>query len=109
MHSNASGILLDPGSVAPGTRTPSPSLGPGYARQEVEGIGNKIKSVKKTMVRVGGCVPEWGDEKLSGISLRREANGEVRSLCGWCSRVLPGERDREADAKLRASKITTSV
>lgn len=110
MHSNASGSnsLLDPGSVASGTRTPSPSLGPGYARHEVEGIGNKIKSVKINMVRVGACVPEWGDEKLSGKSLLREVNGEVRSLCGWCSRVLPSKGDYEADEKLRASNTAAS-
>ncbi|KUI72901.1 hypothetical protein VM1G_08213 [Cytospora mali] len=112
MHSNASvgqSSLLDPGSVAPGMRTPSPALGPGYARHEVEGIGNKIKSVKINMTRVGACVPEWGDEKLSGTSLRREADGQVRSLCGWCSRVLPSQKDYETDEKLRASKATPSA
>ncbi|ROV91340.1 hypothetical protein VMCG_09686 [Cytospora schulzeri] len=93
MHSNA---------------TPSPALGPGYARHEVEGIGNKIKSVKINMVRVGGCVAEWGDEKLSGSSLGPEVNGEVRSLCGWCSRVLPSKRDYETDEKLRASEATAT-
>lgn len=109
MHSNASGgnNLLDPGTAtSPGTRTPSPALGPGYARHEVEGIGNKIKSVKINMVRVGGCVTEWGDEKLSGSSLGPEVSGQVRSLCGWCSRVLPSKMDYEADEKLRASKAT---
>ncbi|ROV99616.1 hypothetical protein VPNG_07734 [Cytospora leucostoma] len=109
IHSNASGSLLDPGPVAPGIRTPSPSLGPGYARQEVEGIGNKIKSVKKKMVRVGACVPEWGDEKMSGQGLRREVNGQVRSMCGWCSRVLPSKEDYETDAKLQASRNKTST
>lgn len=95
--------------MAPGIRTPSPSLGPGYARQEVEGIGNKIKSVKKKMVRVGACVPEWGDEKMSGQGLRREVNGQVRCMCGWCFRVLPSKEDYEADAKLQASGTSTSA
>ncbi|KAI3398405.1 hypothetical protein diail_9225 [Diaporthe ilicicola] len=105
LHSNASTPgLLDPGSALANTRTPSPSLGPGYARHEVEGIGNKIKSVKITMVRVGGGVREWEDEKTSGQSLRREMTGQTRSWCGWCSRVIPGKKDYEADEKLQASK-----
>lgn len=90
--------LLDPTSILGGSsRTPSPSVGPGYARHEVEGIGNKIKTVKVSMIRVGGCVPEWKDEKTSGESLRREICGEVRSWCGWCDRVQPGKLDYEVD------------
>ncbi|KAL2292183.1 hypothetical protein FJTKL_10821 [Diaporthe vaccinii] len=100
LHSNSSTPgLLDPGSTSANTRTPSPALGPGYARHEVEGIGNKIKSVKITMVRVGGGVPEWEDEKVSGQSLRREVNGQARSWCGWCSRVIPSKKDYEMDQK----------
>lgn len=105
LHSNASTPgLLDPGSASATTRTPSPAFGPGYARHEVEGIGNKIKSVKKTMVKVGGGVPDWGDEKASGQCLRREITGQTRSWCGWCSRVIPGKKDLEADEKLQGSK-----
>lgn len=88
------------------SRTPSPAVGPGYARHEVEGIGNKIKTVKVSMIRVGGCVPEWKDEKSLGQSLRREIEGEVRSWCGWCDRVIPGKLDREADEKHTASTPT---
>lgn len=51
------------------------------------------------MLRVGGCVPEWKDEKALGQSLRREIAGEVRSWCGWCDRVIPGKMDYEADEK----------
>ncbi|KAG8168596.1 hypothetical protein KVR01_001345 [Diaporthe batatas] len=103
LHSNSSTPgLLDP--TAANTRTPSPALGPGYARHEVEGIGNKIKSVKITMVRVGGGVPEWEDEKASGQSLRREATGHARSWCGWCSRVIPSKKDYQVDEKNQASK-----
>ncbi|KKY39607.1 hypothetical protein UCDDA912_g00387 [Diaporthe ampelina] len=105
IHSNSSTPgLLDPGSASANTRTPSPSLGPGYARHEVEGIGNKIKSVKITMVRVGGGVPEWEDEKASGQSLRREVNGQARSWCGWCSRVIPSKKDYEVGEKSQGSK-----
>lgn len=74
----------------------------------MEGIGNKIKSVKITMVRVGAGVPEWEDEKVSGQSLRREINKQTRSWCGWCSRVVPGQKDYEADKKLQVSKGETA-
>lgn len=86
--------LLDGGGG--GSRTPSPAVGPGYARHEVEGIGNKIKTVRVSMIRIGGCVPEWKDEKVTGQSLQREVSGEVRSWCGWCERPVPGRRDLEA-------------
>ncbi|KAF3760760.1 hypothetical protein M406DRAFT_48282 [Cryphonectria parasitica EP155] len=111
LHSSSPtpGSLLDP-SLALGTttsRTPSPAVGPGYARHEVEGIGNKIKTVKVSMVRVGGGVPEWKDEKASGQTLRREVSGEVRSWCGWCNRVIPGRKDFEAE-KARRDLITAT-
>lgn len=106
-HSNASnpvgGGLLDLGSGAGASRTPSPAVGPGYARHEVEGIGNKIKTVKVSMIRVGKGVPEWKDEKATGQSLRREISGEVRSWCGWCARVIPGEKDYATDGTQRPS------
>ncbi|KAJ4421481.1 hypothetical protein N0V82_003746 [Gnomoniopsis sp. IMI 355080] len=103
---STSGGLLD-SAVASGTsRTPSPAVGPGYARHEVEGIGNKIKTVRVSMIRVGGCVPEWKDEKSLNQSLRREVEGEVRSWCGWCDRVIPGKMDIEADEKQSTSTTT---
>ncbi|ORY65387.1 uncharacterized protein BCR38DRAFT_409090 [Pseudomassariella vexata] len=76
-------------------RTPSPQLGPGYTRQEIEGIGGVVKTVRVTMVRVGACVPEWEDEKNSGRILGREVSGQARSWCGWCWRVIPGKKDYE--------------
>lgn len=39
-------------------RTPSPQLGPGYERHEIEGIGGVVKKKLVRMVRVGACVPE---------------------------------------------------
>ncbi|KAF5662195.1 hypothetical protein FHETE_8085 [Fusarium heterosporum] len=75
-------------------RTPSPSLGPGYLRHEIEGIGGVVKRKRVRMVRVGRCVPEWDDERTSGSRvLSREVRGVRRSWCGWCNRVIPGEKD----------------
>ncbi|KAI8725439.1 hypothetical protein NCS52_00115000 [Fusarium sp. LHS14.1] len=75
-------------------RTPSPSLGPGYLRHEIEGIGGIVKRKRVRMVRVGHCVPEWEDERGSGSRvLGREVRGVRRSWCGWCWRVIPGEKD----------------
>jgi len=76
-------------------RTPSPALGPGYARHEIEGIGGVVKRKLLCMVRVGACVPEWEDEISKGVLLGREVDGRVRSWCGWCWRVIPSEKDRE--------------
>ncbi|OAA56900.1 hypothetical protein ISF_07416 [Cordyceps fumosorosea ARSEF 2679] len=95
-----SGTPPDPNSiealVAEYARTPSPplSLGPGYARHEIEGIGGVVKRKLVRMVRVGRCVPEWEEERASVARvLGREARGEARSWCGWCWRVVPGRRD----------------
>ncbi|UKZ48488.1 hypothetical protein TrVGV298_002713 [Trichoderma virens] len=81
-------------------RTPSPQLGPGYDRHEIEGIGGIVKRKLVRMVRVGACVPEWEDEKGSSSKiLSREVNGTVRSWCGWCWRVIPGDKDKQQVAK----------
>ncbi|PTB68517.1 hypothetical protein BBK36DRAFT_48798 [Trichoderma citrinoviride] len=81
-------------------RTPSPQLGPGYERHEIEGIGGIVKRKLVRMVRVGACVPEWEDEKGSNNKiLAREVNGAARSWCGWCWRVIPGEKDKKQVAK----------
>ncbi|KAM5352661.1 hypothetical protein ACJ41O_005383 [Fusarium nematophilum] len=75
-------------------RTPSPSLGPGYLRHEIEGIGGVVKRKRVRMVRVGHCVPEWDDERGTGSRvLGREVRGARRSWCGWCWRVIPSEKD----------------
>ncbi|KAK4066710.1 hypothetical protein Trihar35433_7137 [Trichoderma harzianum] len=81
-------------------RTPSPQLGPGYERHEIEGIGGIVKRKLVRMVRVGACVPEWEDEKNSSNKiLAREVNGAARSWCGWCWRVIPGDKDKRQCAK----------
>ncbi|KAL5321954.1 hypothetical protein ACEPPN_009919 [Leptodophora sp. 'Broadleaf-Isolate-01'] len=73
--------------------TGSGQMGPGYARHEIEGIGGVVKKKLVRMVRVGACVPEWGDEKDAGKFLVREQEGKARSWCGWCWRVVPGAKD----------------
>lgn len=74
-------------------RTPSPALGPGYARHEIEGIGGVVKRKRVKMVRVGACVHDWEDELARGAILEREITGRVRSWCGWCWRPIPSQRD----------------
>ena len=76
-----------------GTPGSSGQMGPGYARHEIEGIGGVVKKKLVRMVKVGACVPEWGDEKKMGKSLVREQDGRARSWCGWCWRVVPGVKD----------------
>ncbi|KAK0720787.1 hypothetical protein B0H67DRAFT_577323 [Lasiosphaeris hirsuta] len=83
------------GSPVLGRRTPSPQLGPGYERHEIEGIGGVMKKKKLRMVRIGACVPEWEDERVRGEIMGREVQGR-RSWCGWCWRVIPGKKDYEA-------------
>jgi hypothetical protein len=51
----------------------------------------KKKLVK--MVKVGACVPEYEDEKARNDIMGREICGKVRSWCGWCWRVIPGQSD----------------
>ena len=68
---------------------------PGYLRQEIEGIGGIVKRKVKKKVHVGATVWEFDDERESGKYLEREASGVQRSWCGWCSRVVLGERDRQ--------------
>lgn len=76
------------------SRTPSPQLGPGYARHEIEGIGGIVKRKLVRMVRVGACVPEFEDERGVGKkAMGREVNGARRSWCGWCWRVIPAQTE----------------
>jgi hypothetical protein len=70
-------------------------LSAGYLRQEVEGIGGVVKKKVKKRIRVGATVWEFDDERGSGKYLEREASGRERSWCGWCGRIVKGQRDRE--------------
>jgi len=76
-----------------GTPGSSGQMGPGYARHEIEGIGGVVKKKLVRMVKVGACVPEFGDEKEMMKFLVREQDGRARSWCGWCWRVIPGVKD----------------
>lgn len=66
---------------------------PGYFRQEIEGVGGKVKSKSRKLVKVGATVYEFKDERESGKYLSREGNGELRSWCSWCSRVCPSKQE----------------
>ncbi|OJD11765.1 hypothetical protein AJ78_07525 [Emergomyces pasteurianus Ep9510] len=69
---------------------------PGYLRQEIEGVGGVVKQKVKKRVRVGACVEEHEDEREAASYLKREYLGDVRSWCGWCERVVPCRKEREA-------------
>ncbi|KAL4938129.1 hypothetical protein BDV06DRAFT_61234 [Aspergillus oleicola] len=62
---------------------------PGYLRQEIIGIGGRVKQRAKKRVMVGTCVVEHEDERDTGDYLTREENGMHRGWCGWCWRVIP--------------------
>ncbi|KAI6361673.1 hypothetical protein MCOR25_006418 [Pyricularia grisea] len=107
LHHN-SHLTWASGSSTP--RTPeSPRSGgsksPGYARHEVEGIGGRVKTVLVRMVKVGAGVPEWEDELARGQVLGREVSGTVRSWCGWCHRVIPGQKDVERDLQRQSGSL----
>ncbi|EED17690.1 conserved hypothetical protein [Talaromyces stipitatus ATCC 10500] len=69
--------------------------GPGYLRQEIVGIGGVVKGKVKKRVVVGACVEEYDDERETGRYLQRELDGQERSWCGWCWRVVPSRKDWE--------------
>ncbi|MCJ1287845.1 hypothetical protein MMC26_007197 [Xylographa opegraphella] len=67
----------------------------GYLTQEMEGIGGVVKKKVKKRVKVGKTVREYEDEREKAEYLGREIRMENRSWCGWCDRVILGNRDRE--------------
>lgn len=69
---------------------------PGYFQQEIECIRGLVKKKVRRKVKVGETVWEFEDERVSGKYLDREAQGILRSWCGWCGRVCPGEKDRQS-------------
>lgn len=66
---------------------------PGYFRQEIIGLGGRVKHKSKKRVMVGACVVEYEDERETGKYLVREEVGLHRSWCGWCSRVIPARTE----------------
>jgi hypothetical protein len=66
---------------------------PGYFRQEVIGIGGRVKHKSKKRVTVGAGVVEYEDERKTGDYLVREKQGFHRAWCAWCSRVIPAKSE----------------
>ena len=75
-------------SNRPGTPSHGDRGDAGYLRQEIEGIGGVVRGKVKKRVRVGHPVREFEDERDRAVFLEREVNGERRSWCGWCERVI---------------------
>ena len=69
----------------------------GYWRQEIEGLGGIVKKKYRKRERVGGTVREWEDEREGAEVLGREKKGLERSWCGWCGRVVKGEKDLQGE------------
>ncbi|POS85850.1 hypothetical protein EPUL_001540 [Erysiphe pulchra] len=65
-------------------------LRPGYNRHEIEGIGGVMKNKLVKMVKVGECVSgSEKDGKDDDNILALEIQGELRSWCSWCHKVIP--------------------
>ena len=73
--------------------------GGGFEVQEIEGVGGVVKRKVKKLVLLGKRVPEHEDERSGAVRyLSREENGDVRSWCSWCERVVPSKKDVAAAA-----------
>ncbi len=78
----------------------------GYLWREVEGLGGVVKKKVRKRERVGGTVREWEDEREGRDEvLEREKRGVERSWCGWCGRVVLGERDLDGREEGGRSRI----
>lgn len=66
--------------------------GGGFEVQEIEGVGGVVKRKVKKLVLLGKRVQEHEDERSGQVKyLSREEQGEVRSWCSWCDRVIPAK------------------
>lgn len=83
--------------------------GSSYNTHEMVGIGGKVKMKLKQQVRVGAAVKEYEDERESGSFLRKEQNGDNRSWCSWCERVVPGKKDLDHAGKSSDSVASSST
>ena len=92
----AGGAAVEGSPGAPGTPVHEDRGDAGYMRQEIEGIGGVVRGKVKKRIRVGRPVREFEDERERAVFLEREVNGERRSWCGWCDRVIPGRGDAGA-------------
>ncbi|KIW09076.1 uncharacterized protein PV09_00024 [Verruconis gallopava] len=69
--------------------------GGGFEVQEMEGVGGVVKRKIKKLVLLGKRVQEHEDERSGNARyLSREENGEVRSWCAWCERVILSDNDK---------------
>ncbi|KAI5287265.1 hypothetical protein KEM54_006115 [Ascosphaera aggregata] len=69
---------------------------PGYFRQEIVGVGGLVKNKVRKRIAVGAVVEEYPEERETGTYLVLESTGEVRSWCGWCSKVISSKAERAA-------------
>jgi hypothetical protein len=65
----------------------------GYFLQEMEGIGGVVKKKVKRRLLVGDVVQEFEREREGGEFLEREQEGQERSWCSWCDRVVLSKKD----------------
>lgn len=76
-------------------------LRPGYNRHEIEGIGGVMKNKLVKMVKVGECVTGFEkDGKDDENILALEIQGELRSWCSWCEKVIPANDEYTKILKL---------
>ncbi|KAI5295727.1 hypothetical protein KEM52_000414 [Ascosphaera acerosa] len=80
-------------SVSTSTSTAPHGHQPGYFRQEYVGAGQVIRSKSLESLLVGDVVDEYPGERESGDYLLPEIDGDVRSWCGWCRKVIPSKAD----------------
>jgi hypothetical protein len=66
----------------------------GYLRQEIIGIGGRMKQITKKRVRVAACAVEYQDERETGEYLTREEERFDRAWCGWCNRAIPARHEK---------------
>ncbi|KAL3491643.1 hypothetical protein BJX62DRAFT_237073 [Aspergillus germanicus] len=66
----------------------------GYLRQEIIGIGGRMKQITKKRVRVAACAVEYQDERETGEYLIREEERFDRAWCGWCNRAIPARHEK---------------
>lgn len=89
--------------------------GTSYFMQEMEGIGGVVKKKVKKRVKVGAVVKEYEDEREHGGYLGREQDGQNRSWCSWCERVVLSRKDIDLanhqllDRTVSPSSSTSSI
>lgn len=83
--------------------------GTSYLMQEMEGIGGVVRKKVKKKIKVGMVVKEYEDERESNNYLGREQEGQNRSWCAWCARIIPGSKDRDGFGSWTSSSAASST